>query len=250
MPDWSAFAGVTVVVTLSLLVLVRLTNAVIERSVSSSSPERVEPGSVSSSPAPPEPGSMSPGVLLGNVAFTHGAFAVFLLGAVVLFGIPWWSLGVGTEPVSTGVGLGVGLGVVLFALNQVGVVTAGRFGFAPDEYLRELIAPDSLVGWVVLLGLVLPIVAGFEELLFRGAIVGAVSVGFETSPWVLAVVSSVAFALAHETQGRLGMLVTGLLGGALAVAFIVTGDLVVVVVAHYVVNAAEFVAHEAIGVPW
>jgi len=96
------------------------------------------------------------------------------------------------------------------------------------------------LGWVVLLVVVLPLIAGFEELLFRAAMIGAFSAGFGVSPWLLAVLSSVAFAAGHGAQGRLGILATGVLGFALAAVFVVTESLLVVVVAHYVINAVEF----------
>jgi hypothetical protein len=44
------------------------------------------------------------------------------------------------------------------------------------------------------------------------------------------------------------MVVTGALGFALAAGFVLTGSLVVVVVAHYLVNALEFTVHEGLGV--
>jgi membrane protease YdiL (CAAX protease family) len=44
--------------------------------------------------------------------------------------------------------------------------------------------------------------------------------------------------------------VTGVLGFALAAVFVTTGSLVAVIVAHYLVNALEFVVHEGFGVDW
>jgi membrane protease YdiL (CAAX protease family) len=96
----------------------------------------------------------------------------------------------------------------------------------------------------VLLVVVLPLVAGFEELLFRAALVGGLAAGFGVSPWPLAVLSSAAFALGHGAQGRVGMVVTGVLGFALAALFVVTESLPAVVVAHYLVNALEFAVNE------
>jgi membrane protease YdiL (CAAX protease family) len=93
----------------------------------------------------------------------------------------------------------------------------------------------------------LPLIAGFEEFLFRGVLVGALSTGFGLSPWALAVASSAAFALGHGAQGPAGVVVTGTLGFVLAAAFVLTGSLLVVVVAHYLVNALEFLVHEW---PW
>jgi membrane protease YdiL (CAAX protease family) len=97
---------------------------------------------------------------------------------------------------------------------------------------------------------VLPLIAVFEEFLFRGVLVGAFAVGFGVSPWLLAVLSSIAFALGHGAQGTTGVAVTGALGFVLAAAFVVTGSLLVVVVAHYLVNALEFLVHEWAAVDW
>jgi membrane protease YdiL (CAAX protease family) len=60
----------------------------------------------------------------------------------------------------------------------------------------------------------------------------------------------VAFALGHGAQGPAGVAATGVLGFVLAAAFVLTGSLLVVVVAHYLVNALEFVVHEAPGTEW
>ena len=130
--------------------------------------------------------------------------------------------------------------------QQAGHQHAEALEADPSERLRELLAPETLRGWVLLLVVVLPAIAGFEELLFRAALVGGFAAGFGVSPWLLAVPSSVAFAAGHGAQGRLGVLVTGLLGFALAAAFVLTDSLLVVVVAHYAVNAVEFVAVEGL----
>ena len=121
---------------------------------------------------------------------------------------------------------------------------------------RELVGPEGADGrylfvdageWALLLAVVLPVVAAFEEALFRGALIGALSVGVAVDPWLLVVASSVAFGLGHGAQGRLGIAVAGGLGVALAGLFVATGSLLAVAVAHYVVNALEFVAHERSG---
>ena len=188
--------------------------------------------------------------LLANVAASHGLFAVLLLAGIWLTGVPWSALGVTDDPLSTGplaLAVGLALGVGLALANAFAAGLAKAFDADPSEELRSLLAPETRTGWAVLLLVVLPVIAGFEELLFRAALIGALSVGFEISPWLLAVLSSVAFALGHGAQGTLGIVVTGLLGFALAVAFVLTGSLLVVVVAHYVVNAAEFVVVEGLG---
>lgn len=189
--------------------------------------------------------SLSQPLLLLNVALSQGVFAVVLVVAAVLGDVPRAAVGVADAQLSGGLAfVGVAFGVVLFGANEAGSRFADAAGFGGSEDLRALLAPDSRVGWVVLLGGVLPIVAGFEELLFRGVLVGAFATGFGVPSWVLVLASSVLFGLGHGAQGRLGVVVTGALGVVFGVAFVLTESLLVVVVAHYLVNALEFVVHE------
>lgn len=199
-----------------------------------------------------DPESLTTGMVLANVAASQGLFALVLLGAIVYTGVPADALGFefSRSYLETGLLLGTAFGLALYVANELGAATATRFGFEHDEQLRELLAPESIQGWVVLLGVVLPIIAVFEELLFRAALIGALSVGFGISPWLLAVVSSVAFAVGHGMQGSVGIVVTGVLGFVLAAIYIVTGSLLVVVVAHYFINALEFVVHEGLEFEW
>ncbi|WP_101296230.1 CPBP family intramembrane glutamic endopeptidase [Halegenticoccus soli] len=204
-------------------------------------------------PAAPTPpaAQFSTGALLANVALSQGLFGALLLAGAWYAEIPAWAFGASPDAVGpTSLALGIGLGIALYALNEVGASVGDRWGLGRSEELREALAPDTLAGWAVLLLVVLPIIAGFEEFLFRGALVGALSAGFGLSPWLLAVLSSAAFALGHGAQGPAGVVVTGLLGFVLAAAFVLTGSLLVVVVAHYLVNALEFVVHEALDVEW
>ncbi len=184
----------------------------------------------------------SAGFLLLNVALTQGLFGAILVISALLTQIPFSALGVESVTLLQ-LGGGVVLGIALFGANELGQRAADAFEIDYEDGLRELLTPDSLRGWVVLLGVVLPIIAGFEELLFRSALVGALAAGYGISPWLLALLSTVAFAVGHGAQGPGGILVTGTLGGALAVAFVLSGSLLVVVVAHYLVNVLEFVIH-------
>lgn len=209
-------------------------------------------------PADPPPHHRSPVedlstmALLANVALSQGLFAGVLIGAVVYTGVPLEALGVAfdSEYLLTGITVGVLAGTALYVGNELGAAIATHFGLEHDEGLRGLLAPDSAGGWAVLLGVILPVVALFEELLFRAALIGALSVGFDIPVWILAVGSSAAFALGHGAQGRTGIVVTGLLGLVLAWLFITTGSLLVVVVAHYLINALEFLVHEWLGLEW
>ena len=195
---------------------------------------------------------LTPRMLLANVAFTQLLVVAVLLGAAWYFSIPAWAFGVATgEAMSTGlqgVAIGVAFGVVLWLANELATTIADAVGAAYDETVREMLAPETPQGWLFLFGGVLPLIAFAEELLFRAALIGVPAAGFDVSPWLLAVVSSLAFALGHGAQGRVGIVVTGVLGLALAGGYILTGSLLVVVVAHYVINAMEFFVHELLGV--
>jgi len=193
--------------------------------------------------------------LLANAALSQ------LLALIVLIGIAWWTAvpvsafgvgGEGVRSISLGpltnaawfLGIGTAVGIALYVGNEAVARLGTRVGVSPSTRLREAMAPEDARGWALLLGVVLPIIAVFEEALFRGALIGALAVGFAIDPWVLAVGSSVAFGFGHGAQGRFGIAVTALLGFGLAAVFILTGSLFVVIVAHYVVNALEFVVHE------
>ncbi|RNJ26952.1 CPBP family intramembrane glutamic endopeptidase [Halosegnis longus] len=252
MSNWAAFAGVATAVTLLLLALTHAT------SVSASFPTRAEVEWLESLPdgsdhlapdrdAPPDPEpSLSATALFVNVLVTHGLLLCLLVVAAFFAAIPAsaFGLAVSAETVAVGVGFGLALSVV----NTAAGLVAERYGYAPSEQLRGILTPETPGGWLLLLGGTLPLVAGFEEFLFRGILVGVFAAGFDASPWALAAVSSVAFALAHESQGRVGILVTGLLGLLLAIGYVLTGSLVVVVVAHYLVNTVELVVFEGLGV--
>jgi membrane protease YdiL (CAAX protease family) len=197
---------------------------------------------------------LTTGVMFANVVVTQGAVVVILAVAAWYFSIPSEALGFSTEiwtnteqfstEVAPTVGLGAAFGLVLWVGNELSTRLADAVGAASDESVRKLLAPDSPVGWVGLLGVVLPLVAVSEELLFRGALVGVAAAGTGISAWLFAVVSSLAFALGHGAQGKVGVVVTGALGFVLAAGYVLSASLLLVVGAHYVVNAMEFLVHE------
>ena len=199
----------------------------------------VEPPATSTAPA------LSTPALLANVAVSQGVFGVLVVVMAWYTEIPAWAFGLAPETLTPGaVGIGLAVGVGLYLGNEAAAALGRRRGLAVPTELRAALAPDTAAGWLLLLGVVLPIIAGFEELLFRGALIGVTAAGTGLPPWLLVVGSSVAFALGHGAQGRLGIVVTGLLGIGLGAVFVLTESLLVVVVAHYVVNALEFLVHE------
>ncbi len=232
MPSYVIFAVGTVVVLGFVILLAVLTE------------QRLEPV--------PGGARLMDGRVLGTGELYLNVLASQVLVIAVLIGLAWLTslppaaLGVRWPVPSLAITLGVLLGIVLYILNELSVQAFDRFGIAYSEDLREALAPSSLAGWIVLLVVVLPIIATAEELLFRAAIIGAFEAGFALSPWLLAVASSVVFAVGHGVQGTGGIIVTGTLGFVLAAAFVISGSLLLVIVAHYVVNVLEFVINEGI----
>jgi len=270
MARWAAFVGLTGFLLTALLGLARLSQGAV-RSDGPAVTDTVHTASrTADGPDPVLPrfetpeeahrrrslertvgGELSTGALLANVALTQGLFGVLLVGGAFYFSIPASALGVAGTPLSTGwpaVAVGAGAGVGFWVGNELAAAVAEGFGVGLDESLRDLLAPDSAGGWVFLLGGILPIIAVVEELLFRAAAIGVPVAGLDAPAWAMAAVASVAFALGHGAQGRVGVVVTGVLGLALAALFVVTNSLLAVVVAHYLVNALELLVHEGLGV--
>ncbi|MCJ0619741.1 CPBP family intramembrane metalloprotease [Haloarcula hispanica] len=270
MPEWAAFVGLTGFLLTALLGLARLSQGAVRSDGGVSS--TVDSTSMATEPQDPTlprfetqraaaqrrqmqdtlaPSDLSTGALLANVAFTQGLFGVLLVAGAFYFEIPASAFGITADALSTGlpaIAVGIGAGVGFWLGNELAAALADGFGVAFDESLRELLAPDSAGGWVVLLGGVLPVIAIVEELLFRAAAIGVPVAGLDAPAWAMAIVASVAFALGHGAQGRMGIVVTGTLGLALAGLFIATNSLLAVVVAHYLVNALELIVHEGLGV--
>ncbi|QLD86430.1 CPBP family intramembrane metalloprotease [Natronomonas halophila] len=268
MTRWAVFAGITLTALVLLLLLARASQSVVGgRYVTRDEQrwlDRLPDGADHlDTGAAPEPDRKTPAettldsgqeltttALLANVAVSHGLFAALLVGGALMADVPASAFGITADPIGSGlfgVGVGIAVGIAISLANTLAAGLVDIFDSDPSEELREMLAPETARGWVLLLGGVLPLIAGFEELLFRGALIGAMAVGFGVSPWLLAVLSSIAFAAGHGAQGGLGIVVTGLLGFALAAVFVLTNSLLVVVVAHYVVNAVEFVVVEGLG---
>lgn len=247
---WTVFAGGTLLVLALVLWLARASARLLADSDSRNTAP-VDPPSDEASPAAhrsraPGPGSNPFGsktALFANVAVSQLVLVVVMAGLVWYAGVPRDALGL--EAIQPGLLPGVALGGGLYVLGETGVALLERAEIDVDDTLRELLAPASPLEWVLLLAVVLPLVAVGEELLFRAALIGAVSVGFSVSPWPLVVLSAIVFGLGHGVQGRGGVVVTGGLGLALGAAFVLTNDLSVVIAAHYVVNALEFLGPAA-----
>ena len=249
MPRWVAFSALTLVVLAVVLLSARASKRVVSelaepmpRSVSlPDGADHLDAVATGVGRADTRP---SPIAMLANVGASHALLAAVLVAGVWLAEIPLSAIGVGTTAAADALVAGTGIGLAVAAANTL---LGGLLDADPSAVLRELLAPDSPVGWVLLLLVVLPVIAGFEELLFRAILIGAFAEGVGLPTWFLAVGSSAVFAAGHGAQGRLGVAVTGAFGLVLAVAFVTTGSLAVVAIAHYVINAVEFVLAEGPG---
>lgn len=262
MTDWTLFGAATVLLAGGFVLLARRSADpadLVDRGSDAADPADGDPDAAEqmdaeSGNAPPVP----PALLLVNVVVVNATFGGLLVGAAWVADVPAAAFGVpaasGTPTVLAGDGaldigtLAVGLGIALYLGGEVGGAVARALGRAPDESARESLVPRTRRGWALLLFVVLPLGAAFEELLFRGALVGALAAGFGVDPWVLVPVSAAAFGVGHEAQGTGGVWLTAALGAALAAAFVLTGSLALVVVAHFVANALEFGLREGLDV--
>lgn len=252
MARWAPFLGLAAVLTVGVLLLARRSAVLLREPPPVLGEPTADQPTVGVSPTEhPRAREFTTRALLANVLATQGILAVIVLVAIVFFDIPQAAVGLGDGPWVWGLdaaAVGLGLGVALWLGSEAAGRLADAAGLAYDEGLRELLAPETPAGWVVLFVLALPVIASAEELLFRAALIGVPAAALNLSPWLFVGVSAGAFALGHGAQGRVGIVATGLLGLLLGAAFVLTESLLVVVLAHYVVNALEFGVHELAGI--
>lgn len=174
-----------------------------------------------------------------------GGLVGFTAIITLLTGIQPQHLGLG--PSSIGIealSVGIVLGFALYLLTELLIHVVDVLGLTYEPGYDQIFA-TSPGGWPFFLGITLPAVSLREELIYRVALIGVASVVLGTSPWMLAVVSTLVFGAIHFT-GDGGIVIAGILGGALAITFVITNSLLIVVIAHTIVNGTEFVLHHAL----
>ena len=175
------------------------------------------------------------------------AFQWLMLGVVA-----WRALARGLTP--TALGLTGHLSVKILVAGFLGAAIIGGLqwvnlrrmgkmeGAAPDlmRKLTSRILPQSLVE--LLPYLALAVTAGVcEEFLYRGFAMAALSrAGLPI--WLVVLVTSALFGLAHAYQGRAGVLGTGVLGILLAITRIVYSSLAPVIMWHTAVDIVAGIA--------
>lgn len=140
-----------------------------------------------------------------------------------------WSVSVGMA-----VGIAIQAGVNLVTIQAIRRV--GKHIYSPWLILNIL--PRRNIEWL-LVGLAFVPAIAMEEMLFRSLLIG----GFkDIVPMGLLIVStSLAFGFMHQPQGKLGMVMAGTINIVFSVLFVLTGELLVTLVAHYTVNMLQVV---------
>ena len=143
-----------------------------------------------------------------------------------------------TTPVMVAIGLGSGLvvAVLAYTLNAIAVLVTGS-----EEPVQQQLLQDALAGGLplVLVSLLAVVVAPLvEEVIFRGVLFRALA--DRGNLGVALVVSSAVFALIHvevvlsQPAALVGLFTVGMV---LAVAFHLTGNIMVPILGHAVFNA-------------
>ena len=191
---------------------------------------------------PHEAIGMSRRELYANAVLSQALMLALIWVGLVLSGVEIDTLGFpGDLELEIALVAGILVGFALAGVNELMERAFILFDLPFDDTLRRLLSPSTPGDWATLAGLVLPTVAVFEELLFRGVLISGLEAGLGISPWILALGSSVVFAIGHVLQGFGGLLAAFILGLLLAAVFILTESLAVVIIAHYLVNLLEFV---------
>jgi membrane protease YdiL (CAAX protease family) len=157
-----------------------------------------------------------------------------------LSGLPARQLGLMVNsPVQTiGLGAAIGAAVALLVnfLSYWSIKHFGRHIYSP-LVIRNIL-PRHPAEWGLVAAAFLPAVA-MEELLFRTLWLGGFS---DIVPLSLLVVgTSILFGLMHQPQGQLGVIMAGGINIFFSILFVWSGQLLLPLTAHYVVNVLQLV---------
>lgn len=134
-----------------------------------------------------------------------------------------------------GVALGVGLWLSLVGLTWILAARGIEFSESRNSVARLMDTEDKY-HWNVVIGVVYPLVAFGEELLFRGAFIGGLHAAWGLPIWVLILVSGILYGLPQLPSDAFSFLRVSAIGWALAGGWVLVGSLVVPILAHYIVN--------------
>jgi membrane protease YdiL (CAAX protease family) len=159
-----------------------------------------------------------------------------LLAAGRPYGRLWGPTRTTGAMIAIGLGVGVGVAIVAYTVNAIAVLVSGT-----EDPVEQQLIQDALAGGLplVLVALLAVVVAPVtEEVVFRGVLFRALADRLNLAVGV--VLSSVIFALIHievvvsQPLALLGLFTVGVL---LALAYHLTGNLMVPILGHAVFNA-------------
>jgi membrane protease YdiL (CAAX protease family) len=141
-------------------------------------------------------------------------------------------------PVAATAGVAVGLLIGMIAP----VIIVRRHPVSIDRQLapiRFLLPTTTLQRWLFVL---VCITAGIaEEWIYRGFVFHFLVAELPTlNGWLIAVAAAVLFGIAHAYQGKVGTVLTGLLGFIFSLLYIVTGSLLLPMAMHTVLDLRIF----------
>jgi len=175
------------------------------------------------------------------------AFQWMLVGVVVwrafARGLTLQAMGLGAQPWVGTVSVGVLGAVLIGGLQWLNLRRIGKMDGEAPELLRKLanrLLPVNLLEYLPYSALA--ITAGVcEELVYRGFGIAALSqAGLPL--WLVVILSSILFGLAHAYQGRSGIVSTGIFGVLLAIGRLWMGSLVPVMMWHAGLDLAAGIA--------
>ena len=157
-----------------------------------------------------------------------------------LSGLPAAELGLTVDDPRRSIALGLAVGVItqltVYVITFQLVKHFGRQIYSP--WLIRSILPRQNREWLLTALAFIPPVA-MEELLFRTLLIGVFRPIIPV--WLLIIGTSIVFGLMHLPQGKLGVVIAGSINIFFCLVFVWTGELLVTLVAHYVVNMVQVI---------
>lgn len=163
------------------------------------------------------------------------------LGAMGLWwlaGRDWAAMGF-AAPGGSGIAMGIAAGALIgLTLRPILIARSGKARAAIRKSFGPLEAILPRDGRQLRWALVVSVFAGvFEEIAYRGYLMAWFGVWL--GPWGALAASSILFGLAHLYQGRLGVLVTAVLGALFGWIYLETGSLLLPILLHAALDLSQ-----------
>ena len=147
----------------------------------------------------------------------------------------WW------KDILGGIGLSIlTLAVAAFLSGAVDNLFPGESDRGLDFALKEMIQNWWMFALMMGPGLIIG-AALFEEFTRVFLLTRLWNISSNKAwKWLTVLFSAVIFGLAHIYQGTAGMILTGIFGLMMAIVYLISGRIVILMMAHYLYNAIQF----------